>query len=481
MEPIELRNLDDARKYLLQGLWQQRTAAPAAATVRPALEWALEIAASGEPVPPVGFVADLGQAAFSLDRGARGGRESVWIPGMPPNTLRAYEDHVLGKFYADWTFDRASDVLRHLQGRDRARGLAYVVERFRKRAGFAGVLLNPAVIRSLLETAPEEVLARGWDLLVPDDPQLKLLIDQYEALTTAARRCAEVLGNEDLFELEHGTALAEYGQRLALRQVLRAAERLESYLPHQKVRPLAGRQEVPTRVLDEDTYPVGGFSSISTRGSIESLLHSQLAFMEPRDRPDLFDVKFLRDELYYYSRDENQFLRRRRTFVFALWPDLVQSRFMDRELPYQRIILTLALLLAGYRKVSDWLGTDALRFEFLFLAEGDQQPLGQEQELLEMLLRDGVANGTVGVGRLGGVSELAPLCVQRARRSLCHCLTVSVGEVALEAQDTVVSRLRVDGPCPELALKGQPAEPAEGEEPLEGWAEVLETLLQAWV
>ena len=40
-------------------------------------------------------------------------------------------------------------------------------------------------------------------------------------------------------------------------------------------------------------------------------------------------MKFLRDELLYYSRDENQFLRRRRTFVFALFPDLVDARFKD--------------------------------------------------------------------------------------------------------------------------------------------------------
>ena len=29
------------------------------------------------------------------------------------------------------------------------------------------------------------------------------------------------------------------------------------------------------------------------------------------ERPDLFDIKFLRDELLYYARDENRFLRRR--------------------------------------------------------------------------------------------------------------------------------------------------------------------------
>src|SRR5262249_41207132 len=153
--------------------------------------------------------------------------------------------------------------------------------------------------------------------------------------------------------------------------------RLEAALPRHKVRPRSGRQEVPTRVLDEDTYPVGGFSSLSTRGSVESLLHSQLAFMEKQDRPDLFDIKFLRDELLYYSRDDNQFLRRRRTFVFALFPDLVQARFKDAALPFQRIVLLVALLVVAVRKLSEWLSTDALYFKFVFMGEKDPGPLAE--------------------------------------------------------------------------------------------------------
>ena len=32
--------------------------------------------------------------------------------GLPSSLLRTYEDHVLGKLYADWTFSRAGDALR---------------------------------------------------------------------------------------------------------------------------------------------------------------------------------------------------------------------------------------------------------------------------------------------------------------------------------------------------------------------------------
>src|SRR5438270_623657 len=128
----ELRDPDEARRFLFQGLWLQRSVPPAAATVRPTLERAWEIASAGHPLPPA----------------------------------------------------RAEMV---------------------------------------------------------------------NALIAAVRRPAEVLGPEARSELEHGTFVPGLGQRLAHRLVVQTARRREDPLPRHKVRPLAGRQEVPTRVLDEDT------------------------------------------------------------------------------------------------------------------------------------------------------------------------------------------------------------------------------------
>jgi hypothetical protein len=394
--------------------------------------------------------------------------------------LRTYEDHVLGKFYTDWTFARAADALRRYQGRDRARGLAFVLEQFRERAGFTGVHLSPAVIKGLLEDHPYEVLAQGWELLsyggLPP-----LLAELYEGLIQATRRMAEVLGPEDVFELEHGTALAELGERLALRQVVQAADCLDAALPRHRIRPRLQRQQVPTRVLDEDTYPVGGFSSLSTRGSLESLLHSQLAFMEKDERTDLFDIKFLRDELLYYARDENQFLRRRRTFVFTLFPDLVQTRFKDVTLPWQRGVLLLGLLTAAVRKLCDWLSTDALSFVFVFLQEKGIDSLAPERALLETVLREPIADGTVEIKSLALPVLAVKECAHRARRSLCHCLAISAGGQGLHAEDTVVMRLKLDGPCPALAVCNETPVCPEADEPLEGWNAALRQLLEGWV
>ena len=280
MKVRELRDLAEARRFLQAGLWLQRVVPPAAPTVRSILEWSLEVAANGHPLPPIGFVADLGHVALLADRGASSARTAAPAVGLPHGLARTYEDHVLGKVYADYHFERAADALRRYQGRDQARGLAFLINQMSERAGFPGVLLSPGVIKGLIEASPQDTLAQGWEALEQGGP-VPLLTELYEDLIAQTRRTAELLGPEDVFELEHGTALAELGQRVALRQLLQAAQRLESSLPVHKVRPLTGRREVPTRVLDEDTYPVGGYSSVANRGTIESLLHSQLAYMEP--------------------------------------------------------------------------------------------------------------------------------------------------------------------------------------------------------
>src|SRR5262249_20178385 len=202
-------------------------------------------------------------------------------PGAPPvptTPLPTYGAPVGGKVSADGPFQRGGAAPRRYEGRDRARGLAFLLNRFRERAGFAGVELSPAVIKSALDTPHADLLNQGWESLQQDGPQ-PLLVDLYESLIASARRTPEILGPEDVFELEHRTALNDMGQRVPLRQVLQAAAGFEAALPRHRVRPPARRMDVPTRILDEDTYPVGGFSSLSTRGTIESLLHSQLAFM----------------------------------------------------------------------------------------------------------------------------------------------------------------------------------------------------------
>ena len=477
MDAYELRDPDEARRFLLQGLWWQRAAGVTAATVRPALEWAIQAASAGQALPPLGFLADLGHAAFGLPGEARPGSAGD-APALPIHLVRAYEDHVLGKLYGDGSFARAGDALRRYEGRDRARGLAFLLDRFRERSGFAGAHFSPGVLKGLMAMAPEEALRLGWESLRRDGGH-PLNERLYQGLVAAARRTAEVLGPDDVAALEAGDALADEGEQVARRQVRRAAAALEGALPRHRLRAGGGPRETPTRLLDEDAYPVGGFSSISTRGSVESLLHSQLAYMESGERPDLFDVKFLRDELLYYSRDENQFLRRRRTFLFALYPDLTATRFKDAGLPYQRGVLLLALLTTTVRRLTEWLSADALAFEVLFVGDGPAESLAPERALLQTLLREPINNGAARLTRVAA-ADVGRLCAERARQSQCCCLLIGADPPAVEARDVEMRALRIDGPRPAFVGDEAGADP-EADDAFDAWTMVLERLLREWV
>jgi hypothetical protein len=493
----ELRDLDTAKRYILEGLWLQRAMKPAAKTVKPALEWAMEIASSGHPLPPIGFVADVGHVAFGVDADQRM-KEPLPVAGWPPALGRSYEDHVLGKLYSDWSFERAGDALRKYKSQEQIRGLAYLVNQIRERAGIPGVLLPPAVIRALLTTNPDDVLQQGLDGLVRDGP-LPLLQEMYEAIVAAGRRMAEALAPEDILALEQGTALADMGAYVAHRQILQTTTKIESRLPARPVKPLIGRKEVPTRVHDEDQYPVGGYTSISTRGSIESLLQSQLAYME-KETPDLFDMKFVRDELFYYSRDENQFLRRRRTFVFVFFPDLIAARFKDAQLPCQRIVMIQSFVLALVRKLTDWLSTDAIRFDVLFVQDGGKVLLEEEAKLLRLLLREPIERGDGWVAP-SEPNPVAKLTEQQkaaeeatvnketvmtylnrlARTSQVHCLAIGAEPFEMEMDNVVVTELVVSGPQPEIGEGDGVVAELEGEEAFEVWQETALRVLQLWV
>src|SRR5262245_47046917 len=245
MSAIELRDLDEARRFILQGIWLQRVVyPPLPGNLRTCLEWALEISSSGDPLPPVGFVADVGVAAFGMDRGEKRVRsDAAGLPGLPPILARTYEDHVLGKIYADWTFERACDALKnYAAGRERARGLAFLIGQFRRRARFDGALLSPSLVRALLDAPPEETLKKGLESL-SGDGLMPILHDFYAGMVEAARRTAEILTEADVRALENRIALADQSQQLAHDQIMEASRTLRRRIPEQRVKPLATRQE----------------------------------------------------------------------------------------------------------------------------------------------------------------------------------------------------------------------------------------------
>ena len=381
MSVFEIRDPIAARKYVASGLCLMRGGKLGGEAVYSALVWAHRMASDGNPLPAVGFLADVGRSAISSERDRTSRGELL---GIDSTITRRYDDYVIGKLRSDLSFEKAADAAAYYQDEDREKAIVYLISRIAERAKIGGAMLSPAVTKSLLKIDPDEVLREAWEN-VEQDGFGDQLLNHWRRLIAQIRNTGDLLSRKEIFALQRGTALVAFGQQFALDQTLDAAELIWARLPRQKVRPRRGRREVATQILDDDAYPVGGFTSISNRGSVESLLHSQLAYIEEDNRPDLFDVKYLRDELLYYSRDENQFWRRRVRFVLVLNSELTAARFKDESAPFQRIILLLGFYKALADKLGEWLSEDAVGFEFVFLSEGPGFPLADEREMVETL------------------------------------------------------------------------------------------------
>ena len=481
-EVIEVRDIPTALKLIGQSLWLQKITKPSAQNYKKSLEWVHHTVSSGNPIFPIGFIIDIGNVAFGTDTESKSSKEVLSVPNWPHNITRMYEDYILGKLYADHIFERASDALRRYQDKDRIKGLSYVVNQMREHIRYGGLVIPPATIKTLSKEKPETVLEDAWKDLSDNGPS-EVLVKLYEQLASCARRISEYLGFDDVIALEQRTALADMGQYVAHRQILQTSARIESQLPHRPVKPYSGRKQVPTKILDEDQYPIGGYSSISNKGSIESLLHSQLAYMEPspNDGPDLFDMKFVRDELFYYSRDENQFLRKRKAFTFVLFDDLIASRFKDNNLPCQRIVLIQSLILTSVRKLSEWLNNDALRFEIMFVQRGDKVLLDEEMKLITILLKELIERGDANVSVVQDKDAVISRIKELIKNYQVHCLNIVTEPCDIQLEGAVINQLVVNGPNPMVGYSGESVELLPGDDSMDIWQETIMRMLQLWV
>lgn len=451
MAVLEIHDADLALEWLAQSACFSSVGPLSIARTKLSLSWFSQLAAADEPLLPIGIVGDIGHLVFPPDPSDPPVQPSVI--GLPADLKRAYEDYFPGRLYADSAFERGSTALARYRDEDRIRGLAWTAATINSRLGAHGIRTLPSVTRKVCRLSPEELLKLGFESL-EEHGLLPEVAATWRSITAAARQMGAALAQEDLFELESGTALVEFGQRIALRQVLREAVHLECALPDQAPRPSVRSQSVATNIAEEDTYPVGGFTSISTRGTIESLLHSQLAFMEKEsDGPDLFDVKFLRSELLYYSRDENQFLRRRRAFVFVLHPELLKIRVKDPDAPAQRIILVLAIIVCLIRRIIEWLSEDSLHFELCFVTEAEERVLQEEYQLMELIFQEQIASELVTLTDRT-LEEAIEAADTSTGRSLTHLVNCSV-----QAECIPKRALRTDlrpSNTPSLEFEGVP-------------------------
>jgi hypothetical protein len=416
----ELRSQADVASWLAAGLCLRRVTGDEDDT---AIAGAIIACASELPaMPPPGVIADV---AVLLG----GARPHTDPPHAPDDALRgalrAYDDDVLARMVTTPRFDDVLAAFAHLPNAKRPIAVALVVGALCERAGFKGISVSPGSLRRALARPRDERDAAGKAELRTGNLAPRLA-DAYTQLARGARQSRNLVDDRELFQIDHLEVLANYSRRLAADHIAAAAEALQSKLPRRLPANAEKRGARDTQLADDNTYPAGGFSAITPGGSsanIENLVSSELVYMEDGEAVDLFTLRYVEGELLFYTRDDSVFRRHKHVITIALGPDLDDARVKDPDVPWQRLVLALGMLVAAIRWLTEQLGHEALQIRLSF----PPKLLVQERELVSLLLEGEITSGIVNV-----VEETSADAVTHAHEvtnAITDLVVVSMGPV----------------------------------------------------
>jgi hypothetical protein len=403
----------------------------------------------------------------------------VEAPQSVRDALRAYEDHVLARLTADRRWTRVAEGVVAAPKEFRAVAIALVVTQVVQRLGAeGGTGMSQAVVRRLSTLPVSDVLEAGRAALTV--PALAARVAEgFQVLARAARRSRELLSDAEVFLVENVTALRSLGARVALTQLATAAQQVEERLPSRLKGHVFEDGDAPTSLEEDSAFPVGGFSSIATSGTLENLVTSELIYMDDDGaaRPDLFDVRFVEGELLYYARDESVAVRRRRRVMLVLDASLAEARVLDVKGAFQRLVWLLGALTALVRKMADWFDSEALTFELVFV-RGREAPLTEELGVTTLVLREFRERGQVEFKE----AETAAQACREARETWNQRARVLVFgtrfPTGLDETNQPDAWVSLERARPEVSWRVGPAPVVEADaSAADGWAQVVRALL----
>jgi hypothetical protein len=208
----------------------------------------------------------------------------------------------------------------------------------------------------------------------------------------------ELLREEDLFEIENWAVLDTEAKRIGVRQIAEVERRLgEVRLPRVKLRDEA--MEAETDFADDTTYPAGGFSGLTNRGSFDNLVRSELVYLGEGTPVSLFDLRFVENELLFYMRNDGV-MRRKRRFIHIIFDIDMAFQYKSPGLDYPFSTLTQGMAVRTVRDLLTTFESDAVTVQLHYVHrppkdkksevalaqfKKDREAVERERALLELI------------------------------------------------------------------------------------------------
>ena len=476
MPRTELRTQQEVASWVAAGLCLRRVPTTDVDSSEEATIGQAILACASElgALPPPGVIADIAV----LLGGARLPQASAVLgDDHLKAAVRAYEDDVLTRLASTPRFDDAIAAYAHLSSTLKPTAIALVVNAVCERSSFAGLSVSPATLRRALARPKDERDTAGKTELRDSTTVADRIADAYLQLARGARQSRALVDDRECFSIDHLEVLGSMSRRLAADHINAAAGAITGRLPRRLPAKREQRGIKDTQLADDTLYPAGGFTAItpSSSANIENLVSSELMFMEDgADVVDLFTLRYVEGELLFYTRDDSVFRRHKHVIVFALGPDLAEARVKDAEVPWQRLVLALGMLVAAIRWLTEQLGHEALTVHLAF----PPRILASERELVELLLEGEVKSGTVVVSEK--TPDEAVAIAQAAKSAISDLVVVSMGAVPALPKGQRALHVSLANTSPQsYELAPRRADPPEPDaDPWTEWCDDCEDLLR---
>ncbi len=394
------------------------------------LRWALSVWAAGVDEAPLALIHDLGfvllrgrgtrfcaarDRAFASGTAAADDDDDDVRRGVRASRL-AWEDRVVAAWLNDPAILAAHVVIAGLPTNAQEAAIPHAIAAALARGLPVGSHPghNVGALRTLLLRLASERFTGEADVVARASGSARGLepVASAAAVLDALRPLLAgraLLKEEDLWELAHLDDVPSEAARLALRTVHRIMARIGPPASSTLSRLQRRSRDVVVDDHESAAFPAGGFDAMSTKGTFENLVRSEVAYVgEGRATriddgvdsgvpygPDLFDVRFVEGELLYYTRDESPLLEQKRALVFAVL-DVERLRHKLPELPTQTLVLVLACCLRAHADLVHGLGAAAVHTTFGIGGE-DRAVVDEEQGLLQTSLMADLAHRRVAV------------------------------------------------------------------------------------
>lgn len=399
-------SLDPALQLVLVGACVDESTAILPALLRTAMA----VQAAGIDTAPLVLIHDV-MGVLLRGRSVRlcGSRERVSLEGLVEDDTRAVlakarldvEDRVLVALLRDPSVLAAHVLVAGARSEAQEAVLAHaVIEVLPAVLSSTWPAVSVGRTRALLESVKATTLHDGainaadLDSLNDDD-----VFAIAQVLLQVPAPSSTVVSAEALWELSHLEQVPQEATRLALRTVHRLMTALPAPSPEVLRLVRDRRAQVPTEDVDVDTFPAGGFDAMSTRGTFENLVRSEVGYVgvgaeDDARAPDLFDVRFVEGELLFYTRDESPLLQRQRVLSVQLL-DVQQLRHKRAELPSQTLVLCEACVLRAFADLQDAVSAHAIQLQVWL--SGADDVVDEEVGLLRTSLAADIAQRRAAV------------------------------------------------------------------------------------